>query len=84
VPEQINLQLASGDTVVVAFVTYEAEKPTRPPSAKFGPKGGAMATVTGVTHWYEELDGATKDGPHTGRNFSMYFALSRFQTLAVL
>eukprot|EP00035_Acanthoeca_spectabilis_P012813 m.232778 g.232778 ORF g.232778 m.232778 type:complete len:158 (+) comp15723_c0_seq2:1202-1675(+) len=52
VPEQINLQLASEDTVVVAFVTYDAEKPVAPPQVKLGQAAaGSFTTVTGVTHW---------------------------------
>jgi hypothetical protein len=79
VPEQINLQLANEDTVVVSFVTYEQAKPTRPPEVIYTKMcrtascGDAPKTVTGVTHWYEEGTATTKDGPHTGRNFSMHF-----------
>jgi hypothetical protein len=31
VPEQINIQIASGDTVVVSWVTFEATRPRHPP-----------------------------------------------------
>lgn len=34
VPEQINLQVASPDSVVVSFVTFEAAAPTRPPDCR--------------------------------------------------
>eukprot|EP01043_Picozoa_sp_COSAG02_P045689 COSAG02_NODE_4205_length_5628_cov_3.597938_4_plen_523_part_00 len=73
VPEQINLQLANEDTVVVSFVTYELAKPTRPPEVLYTANGGPPKTETGVTHWYVESTATTVSGPHTGRNFSMHF-----------
>jgi len=67
IPEQINLQLASQDTVVVAFVTYEIAKPTQPPQARFTRLGAsAPTTAVGITHWYVEGSNTSqKDGPHT-------------------
>ena len=37
VPEQVNVQIASSDSVVVAFVTYEAEAPLKPPVVSLRP-----------------------------------------------
>ena len=71
--EQINLQLASDDVVIASYVTYEAAKPTSAPEARFGTSESSMRTVSGVTHWYTESTAKTKDGAHTGRNFSMHF-----------
>lgn len=34
--------------------------------------GPISPTVEGITHWYQEST-TSKDGPHTGRNFSMHF-----------
>lgn len=76
IPEQINLQLASHDTVVAAFVTYEDAKPTNPPQAKIAESAGALnstSALLGVTHWYVESRATTKTGDHDGRNFSMHF-----------
>jgi hypothetical protein len=51
-PEQINLQLAASDVVVVGFVTYEDAKPSAPPVAMFGTSKQNMKEVLGVSHWY--------------------------------
>merc|ERR1711998_381080 len=51
-PEQINLQVASPQVVVVGFVTYESEASALPPQALFGPSENEMASLTGVTHSY--------------------------------
>ena len=81
-PEQINLQYAAADIVVAAFVTYEKEPSTKPPSAMFGEAGGkgAKKMLTGVTHWYVEplisyplVNGTAKRQNETGRNYSMHF-----------
>jgi len=45
VPEQINLQVANGDTVVVSFVTFEDTAPENPPFVVLDGK-----RVEGVTH----------------------------------
>eukprot|EP01052_Picozoa_sp_SAG31_P004966 SAG31_NODE_212_length_20157_cov_9.648868_11_plen_170_part_00 len=52
VPEQINLQMAESDAVVVGFITYEASLPTNPPVAMFGEAGGKMSKLAGVSHLY--------------------------------
>jgi hypothetical protein len=51
VPEQVNLQLAAWDTLVVGFVTYE-QLPTAAPVAMLYEQGGAAEglRVTGVSH----------------------------------
>eukprot|EP00756_Hemistasia_phaeocysticola_P036841 Hpha_TRINITY_DN16663_c1_g2::TRINITY_DN16663_c1_g2_i1::g.181626::m.181626 len=49
--EQLNLQLASSDTVVAAFVTYET-LPTSPPEAMIGTSESEMSKVEGVSHEY--------------------------------
>ena len=54
-PEQINLQYAAADVVVVAFVTYEKAPTTAPPAAMFGEAENfaqVKKQLTGVTHWY--------------------------------
>jgi hypothetical protein len=51
-PEQINLQYAAADIVVVGFVTYEKMFPSGPPVAMFGKAGAAPKQLTGTAHWY--------------------------------
>lgn len=53
-PEQINLQIAAADTIVVGFVTYEDTKSLtlKRPVAQFGPTGGQMITAQGISHHY--------------------------------
>eukprot|EP00937_MAST-01D_sp_MAST-1D-sp2_P003571 g3571.t1 len=51
-PEQINLQVAAADAVVVGFVTYESQLPASPPVAELGPAGGTVALLTGLSRWY--------------------------------
>jgi hypothetical protein len=51
-PEQVNLQLAASDVVVVGFVTYEDALPSSPPVAMFGTSKQNMQKVLGVSHWY--------------------------------
>ena len=53
VPEQVNVQIASPDSVVVGFVTFEPVPPSRPPTLLLSTAGGAPASTTrhtGVTH----------------------------------
>jgi hypothetical protein len=50
-PEQVNLQIASADTVVVGFVTYEATQ-NATPFAIWGEDEGSLTKATGVTHHY--------------------------------
>jgi hypothetical protein len=45
IPEQVNVQIASGDSVVIGFVTFEEHAPTDPPTATANGK-----VHTGVTH----------------------------------
>ena len=51
IPEQINLQIASADTVVVAFVTYEATQ-SATPFVMWGQDESSLTKTTGVTHHY--------------------------------
>ena len=48
VPEQINLQIAGPDVVVVAFVTYDPQRPSAPPVAVLD-----GTQITGVSHFFE-------------------------------
>eukprot|EP01052_Picozoa_sp_SAG31_P045875 SAG31_NODE_8552_length_1431_cov_1.666667_1_plen_127_part_01 len=52
-PEQINLQIASPDTVVVAFVTYESPEDNSAPFVMWGLDEKSLQKTTGVTHHYE-------------------------------
>ena len=61
VPEQINIQLASTDTVVVSFVTYgerEAGDTDSKPVVMFGVDPTKLSRATGVTHHYSLPPGA--------------------------
>ena len=57
IPEQINLQLATDDVVVVSFVTYEPSLPTSPPRVMISAGGKPEApetaywNLTGISHW---------------------------------
>ena len=51
-PEQINLQVASPDTVVVYFVTFESVEPAGLPVAVLDGAGDDQAEIQGVTHKY--------------------------------
>ena len=56
VPEQINLQLASPDTVVVSFVTFLADNRTQVHAEEmFGESADSMSEVDGVSHRYQKL-----------------------------
>ena len=68
VPEQINIQVAANGSVVLAFVTFEAEAPAGPPTAKLNGK-----TFTGVTH--------THITPAKDRTYYMHFVLVTGLTL---
>ena len=63
-PEQINVQIAAPDTVVLAFVTFEKVAPTAPPEALVGRVSGALKPVHAgagaVTHTYLTSDGSRK------------------------
>ena len=56
VPEQINLQFASADIVVAAFVTYEKQQLSDPPTAMLGEEGATAKKLTGISHWYVNGD----------------------------
>eukprot|EP00658_Telonema_sp_P-2_P032994 TRINITY_DN2430_c0_g1_i1.p1 TRINITY_DN2430_c0_g1~~TRINITY_DN2430_c0_g1_i1.p1 ORF type:complete len:654 (+),score=156.53 TRINITY_DN2430_c0_g1_i1:294-2255(+) len=49
-PEQINIQIASPDTVVVSFVTFEPHPLTTPPLLKYGKTSDLGQQATGVSH----------------------------------
>ena len=53
-PEQVNLQIAASDTLVVSFVTFEATRPTTPPTVQLRRAGatGWPQGDTGVAHRY--------------------------------
>jgi hypothetical protein len=83
IPEQVNVQIASGDAVVVSFVTYETADPTDPPVVMHVPSG----TLTkGVTHkhnpcttgaactgdGYNKVTGKTEH-PYAPRTYFMHF-----------
>lgn len=66
VPEQINLQAASPDTVVVSFVTFEESAPSQLPSAALTREGESSAqSLQGVTHTYHT--------PAHDRTYYMHF-----------
>jgi predicted phosphodiesterase len=51
-PEQINLQIASAEVVVVSFVTFEEQLPVAPPAVQLVALDDSNVTVTGVAHRY--------------------------------
>lgn len=69
VPEQINLQLAGPDVVVVGFVTYDRYTPSSPPVAELQVVGSddAPEQITGVSHMYYA------DWYSPPRNYTMNF-----------
>ena len=85
VAEQINLQIASSNTIVVGFVTFEAAMPVEPPIAEFGMAAAspslwaaAATELQGISHWYMEKSNATCTGgagpcATVGRNYTMSF-----------
>ena len=51
VPEQINIQIAGTNSVVISFVTFHEGPPTKPPRARIGTsKQRLTTTVDGVTY----------------------------------
>eukprot|EP00729_Bicosta_minor_P024574 gene24574-15411_t len=53
IPEQINIQIAGPNTVVLSFVTFEPTAPTAQPVAMFGTSTTSLAAApAGVTHTY--------------------------------
>ena len=73
VPEQINVQIAAPDVVVLSFVTFEGTAPTRPPQAKVGRSPGSMQLLPAgpgaVTHTYVSPSGK--------RTYFMHFVTLR-------
>ena len=58
IPEQVNVQIAGPDSVVLSFVTFEAAAPTKPPTAKVSaPHATEMSPITGVTHRHDTTPG---------------------------
>eukprot|EP00039_Didymoeca_costata_P025917 m.14535 g.14535 ORF g.14535 m.14535 type:complete len:592 (+) comp5124_c0_seq1:123-1898(+) len=75
VPEQVNLQLASPDTVVVSFVTFEPSLPAEAPYAMLSSQQQQDTQVLrGVTHVYVT--------PAGDRTYYMHFV--KFSNLAPL
>jgi len=81
IPEQVNVQVASGDSVVLSFVTFEKTAPTKPPMAKVSVAGAAEMEVKGVTHKHVTV-GCTAGGipdksgklvPEPCRTYYMHF-----------
>lgn len=78
VPEQINLQLAASDVLVVSFVTFQQALPHHPPEARWGPaaaagtapddNAAAPVISKGVAHWY-----TTSHSAGAKRNYVMNF-----------
>jgi hypothetical protein len=78
IPEQINLQYAAQDTVVAAFVTYEAAPPTKMAVATLSEQGGLSEQhLTGVSHWvaFDAVIPPPKGSgkPMGERNWTMHF-----------
>ena len=60
VPEQVNVQIAGPDSIVVSFVTFEKEAPVDAPTMMLARAGAATAgskTLTGVTHVHKSPSG---------------------------
>jgi hypothetical protein len=58
VPEQINVQIAGPDAVVVQWITHEAAAPADPPVVRLGTASGALnSTVEGATHVHTTAGG---------------------------
>ena len=74
VPEQVNVQVASPDSVVVGFVTFEAVAPKQPPTLLLSAVGGTPASTTrhtGVTHVH--LTASPQDSLH--HTYYMHYVL---------
>lgn len=72
IPEQVNVQIASGDSVVVNFVTYENSDPTSPPVVMNTATGKSF---NGVTHKHNPCTSgkACTGGPYKPRTLYMHF-----------
>ena len=63
-PEQVNLQAASPEAVVVSFVTFEADAPQAPPRATLTGPDSTTVVHHGLTHVHTT---------HGGRVYYMHF-----------
>jgi hypothetical protein len=60
VPEQVNVQIAGPDAVVIQWITFEKVNPATPPIVKMGKSSGALGTsITGVTHIHKTAGNRT-------------------------
>ena len=58
VPEQVNVQIASPDAVVVQFITFETASPSKPPSVHLGTASGKLDNIVhGVSHQHVTAGG---------------------------
>jgi hypothetical protein len=58
IPEQVNVQIANNDSVIVGFVTFEKSAPTAPPMAMFGTSASALKKSSeGVTEVHKTKAG---------------------------
>ena len=80
IPEQINLQYGSADTIVAGFVTYERSPPSQAAMATLGEAGSAAAApkqLSGVSHWLDFTPpGTVNHKPNStwpARNYTMHF-----------
>ena len=56
IPEQINLQIASPESVVIGFVTFETSNPTNPPIAMVGSASGQLTqSHTGCSYIHNTM-----------------------------
>ena len=58
-PSQINVQLASGDSVVVSWITFEATNATTPPEVQWMESGNGEDSRAGSTLAWTSTKGAT-------------------------
>ena len=75
VPEQINLQYGSVDTVVAGFVTYERSPPSQVAMATLVEAGSAATPqqLTGVSHWLDFTPPPSHNTTLPPRNYTMHF-----------
>ena len=73
IPEQVNVQIASCDSVVVSFVTFEAAGATH--SAPLVELNGGASTIAGVTHTHNPctVGSSCTGGPYKPRTYFMHF-----------
>jgi len=74
-PEQINLQYASADIVVAAFVTYEKGELSAPPQAMFGEEGKptSVKQIKGISHYYSKTSLDPSSNTTITRHYTMSF-----------